>query len=109
MKKALVSESLSPTGTCVLWSEATNLRSAQSQRIVMRGGQPVLFRSLMVRRLLDLGKRRYCRPIESRAIGCELGSVTRAIPALLERIPVHDAAEMRAAGGVQMQLFFLVP
>src|SRR5215207_3865115 len=62
-----------------------------------------------MRRLLDLGKRGYCRSIESGAIGCELRSVTRAIPALLQRIPVHDAAEMRAAGGMQMQLSYLVP
>src|SRR5215218_5811551 len=75
----------------------------------MHGGQPALFRGLVLRRLPDLGKRGYGRPIERGAMGCELRSVTRAIPALLQRVPVHDAAEMRATGGMQMQLSFLVP
>src|SRR5215218_3229069 len=75
----------------------------------MHGGQQALFRGLVMRRLLDLGKRGYCRPIERGAIRCELRSVTRAIPALLQRVPVHDAAEMRAAGGMQMQLSLPVP
>src|SRR5215211_5435823 len=75
----------------------------------MHGGRPVLFGGLVMRRLLDLGKRGYCRPIERGVIRCELRSVTGAIPALLQRVPVHDAAEMRAAGGMQMQLSLLVP
>src|SRR4051812_20121799 len=75
----------------------------------MHGSQPVLFGGLVMRRLLDLSKRGYCRPIKRGAIRCELRSVTRAIPALLQRVPVHDAAEMSAAGGMQMQLSFPVP
>lgn len=45
---------------------------------------PDLFRGLMVRRLLEVCKRGYCRSIERGAIGRKLRSMTRAIPALLQ-------------------------
>src|SRR3954452_21196838 len=106
----------SPRGTSAL-SARTMVRDNKPSQLKflganerpVHGGQQALFRGLVMRRLLNLGKRRYCRPIKRGAIRCELRSVTRAIPALLQRVPVDDAAEMSAAGGMQMQLSFPVP
>src|SRR5438067_232270 len=67
-----------------------------------------LFRRLKVCRSLDASKRRYGRSIECGAIGPELRSVTWTIPALLQRIPMHDAAEVGAARRMQMQRAVLI-
>ena len=67
-----------------------------------------LFRRLKVWRSLDASKRRYGRSIECGAIGRELRSVTWTIPALLQRIPMYDAAEVSAARRMQMQRAILV-
>ena len=42
--------------------------------------------------------------VKHRAVWRELRAVAGAVPALLGRIPLHDAAQMRAYGGAAMQL-----
>src|SRR4051794_38630384 len=111
-EKAPVSGGLSPKGTSALGTKPMvgHNRPARPEFLnesIHPAFACVLFRSLVMQ-LLDVGKRRYRGPIERGTIGCELRSVARAIPALLQRVPVHDAAQMRATGRMQMQLSFLV-
>src|SRR5215211_5835662 len=53
-------------------------------------------------------KRQDRRRVENRTVGCEMRPMARAVPALLERIPVNDAANMRAACGAHVELSFAI-
>jgi hypothetical protein len=44
-----------------------------------------------------LSERRHRGTVQCRTVRRELGAMTRTVPALLERIPVHDTSHMRAA------------
>src|SRR3546814_20866879 len=65
----------------------------------------VLFRSAScaggrrARSLVCRSQGRYRGTVENLPVRRELGAMTRAVPAFLEAVPVHQAAEMRADGG----------
>lgn len=68
-----------------------------------------LFRRFKLGRPLDAGKGRNGWSVEGGPIGGELRAVAGAVPALLQGIPVHHAAEMSATCGMQMQRAPAVP
>jgi hypothetical protein len=56
----------------------------------------------------EVGERCPCGTIQGSAVRSKLRTMTRAVPTLLERIPLDDAAHMRAGGRVRMQTSLLV-
>src|SRR3546814_1989486 len=54
---------------------------------------------MRARSLVCRSQGRYRGTVEHLPVRRELGAMTRAVPAFLEAVPVHQAAEMRADGG----------
>src|SRR5688500_11300832 len=57
---------------------------------------------------VELFERRDGRGVERGAVNIEMRAVARTVPAALQRIPMHVAAQMRARGGAFVQLAVLI-